>query len=149
MSSIFWNISSRHRYPKPDTGVPPSSTNLQRQYGEGMATGKISPKVLMIPTLTSIYFHLSYSHYFSFKQIIFYSNKTGTIWDEKIPHCKYPIFPKLYFLSTFCRRQYITLSQSYSLTCILRSFSCSVFEGSAGIGQEHYPPRRRSQVYQC
>ena len=29
MSSIFWNISSRHRYPKPDTGVPPSSTNLQ------------------------------------------------------------------------------------------------------------------------
>lgn len=114
-----------------------------------MATGKVSPKFLMIPTLTSIYFHFSYSH-FSFKQIIFLLQyKTGTIWDEKIPHCKYPVFPKLHFLSTFCQRQYITLAQRKSLTCILHSFSCSVFEGSAGIGQEHYSPRRRNQVNQC
>lgn len=41
------------------------------QYGEGMETGKISPEVLLIPTLTSIHFHLSYSHHFSFKQIMF------------------------------------------------------------------------------
>lgn len=54
---------------------------------------------------TPIISHLSESYFF-------YSNKTGTIWDEKIPHCKYPIFPKLYFLSTFCQRQYITLAQS-------------------------------------
>lgn len=50
---------------------------------------------------TPIISHISKLYFLNF-----YSSKTGKIEDEKIPHCKYSIIPKLDSLSTFWNHFY-------------------------------------------
>lgn len=153
VSSIFWNISWGHRNPKPDTGVPPSTTNLQRQWRSGNRE-RVSPKALMSPILP-LYIS-NYSYYRLLPPFLIQENFISSIgiklakvkmrksFNGSTPYCpNYTPTPPS--VITFMKD--ILLPWRCSLTCILHSFSCSAFEGSAATGQEHYSPKRRSQVH--
>lgn len=154
VSSIFWNISWGHRNPKPDTGVPPSTTNLQRQWRSGNREKEYLQYLSCSPSC--LLYISNYSCYRLLPPFLIQANFISSIgiklakvrmrksFNRSTPYCpNYTPTPPS--VITFMKD--ILLPWRCSLTCILHSFSCSAFEGSAAKGQEHYSPKRRSQVH--